>query len=333
MSSTTLRIGIAGCGPVARVHLERLLALNEVEIVGCSDPDIHAAEMLSARLPNRQDESRISFSDHRLLIQQYSPDAMAIFTPPLAHYRPAMDALQADCHVFIEEPLSTNLQEAVDIVGLARGRCRKVGVGQQYRLNPGLIEAKRLLAEGRIGPLRLIVATVTRASVAWSDPGSDESREIDQNFSGGGVLTEFGVHLLDALLWTTGQEAVKAAAFQTRLVSGIDVVTAALIRLADQTPVTLAISGTASTGLFELNYFGEDGRLRATDHSLELETSRTPLTRLPLPEAVGSIDGNFVAAVLSGSLLCCPAEEAIATVRLLEALARSATTGEVVDLT
>ena len=56
-----------------------------------------------------------------------------------------MDALQAGCHVFIEKPLSTNVQEAADIVGLARGRSLKVAVGHQYRLCPSLAEARRHL--------------------------------------------------------------------------------------------------------------------------------------------------------------------------------------------
>ena len=51
---------------------------------------------------------------------QIAPDALAIFTPHLSHYRLTMDALQAGCHVFIEKPLSTNVQEAADIVSLAR---------------------------------------------------------------------------------------------------------------------------------------------------------------------------------------------------------------------
>jgi len=51
-----------------------------------------------------------------------------------------------------------------------------------------------------------------------------------------------------------------------------------------------------------------------------------------LPEPTESIDGNFVAAVVANQPLCCPADEALATVRLLEAVARSAATGERVRL-
>src|SRR5262249_7125730 len=146
MATEGLRIGIAGCGLAARVHLERLVALEGVRVVGCSDPDRAAAGGLAARVPARAGAGAgtsagvssapdpasapgpLAVADHRELLRQAAPDALAIFTPHLAHYRVAMDALQAGCHVFIEKPLSTNVQEAVDIVGLARGRGRKVGV-------------------------------------------------------------------------------------------------------------------------------------------------------------------------------------------------------------
>ena len=67
--------------------------------------------------------------------------------------------------------------------------------------------------------------------------------------AGGGILADAGDHLIDALLWTTGQAAVEAAALQSRLESGLDVVTAAAVRLADGTPATLAVSGVSGSHL------------------------------------------------------------------------------------
>jgi predicted dehydrogenase len=333
MSSSTLRIGIAGCGHAARVHLERLLALKDVRVVGCADTDLAAAQAFAGRVPAASDASpAAAFADHRDLIRQLAPDALAIFTPHLAHYRPAMDALQAGCHVFIEKPLSTNVQEAVDMLGLARARDRKVGVGQQYRLRPSLAEARRRLAEGAIGPVRLVTTTLAQPWLA-SHGGTENSWRFDRKVAGGGILADAGDHLIDALLWTTGQVAVEVAAVQNRLDSGLDLVTAAAIRLADGTPATLALSGVSRNAVFELNYHGENGRLRVTDQILEEQTGDAPPRDVPLPEATETIDGNFVSACVAGALLCCPAEQALDTVRLLEAIARSAATGQVVRLT
>ncbi|MGP0067144.1 MAG: Gfo/Idh/MocA family protein [Isosphaeraceae bacterium] len=125
MGTLALRIGIAGCGAAARIHLDRLLAEEGVAIVGCTDPDPAAAHSLADRAATTggsQAATVPAFSDHRELLRQCAPDALAIFSPHLSHYRLAMDALQAGCHVFIEKPLSTNVQEAADIVGLARAK-------------------------------------------------------------------------------------------------------------------------------------------------------------------------------------------------------------------
>jgi predicted dehydrogenase len=334
MGTRVLRIGIAGCGQAARIHLERLLAEEGVAIVGCADSDLSAAGALADRVAAARQPASTpipAFADHRQLLRETTPDALAIFSPHLEHYRPAMDALQAGCHVFIEKPLSTNLQEAADIVALARARDLKVGVGHQYRLAPSLAEARRRLAEGVIGPVRLVSATLARP---WlTTLGRAESAwRFDPKSAGGGILADVGDHLVDALLWTTGQVAHEVGAVQSRREPDIDLVTAAAIRMADGTPATLAISGVSPAPLFAIEYFGELGRLRATDQTLEEEQSGSARQDISLPPPDRTIDGDFVAALRGQAPLCCPAEEAVATVRLLEAIARSAATRQIVRL-
>jgi predicted dehydrogenase len=335
MATAELRIGIAGGGLAARIHLDRLLALDGVAIVGCADPRLPVAQALADRAtrPARgggQPAPVAAFTDHRELLRQLAPDALAIFTHHLSHYRSAMDALQAGCHVFIEKPLSTSVQEAADIVGLARGRQLKVAVGHQYRLCPSLIEARRRIAAGSIGSLRLVTALLARPR---HSPGPQESTRLtDPDVAGNGILTGAGDHLIDALLWTTGRVARDVAAVQSQDGPGLDVVTAAAITLADGTPVSLALSGVAPGPLFCLDYFGEQGRLRATDQTLEEEPFDTPKREVTLPPENETIDGNFVAALRDGTPLCCPADQAIDAVRLQEAIGRSAATGQVVRL-
>jgi predicted dehydrogenase len=334
MGTSAQRMAIAGCGAAARIHLERLLAQEGVAIVGCADPELEAARSLADRAashPASRGASVPAFADHRELLLQTAPDALAVFSPHLFHYRLAMDALQAGCHVFIEKPLSTSVQEAADIVGLAHGRNLKVGVGHQYRLAPSLVEARRRLAAGAIGPLRLVTATLARP---WlTTLGRPESAwRFDPESAGGGILADAGVHLIDAILWTTGQVAVEVGAIQSRREPDIDLVTAAAIRLADGTPATLAISGISPATRFVLDYFGEQGQLRASDQALHEERPDALLHEIPLAPAGESIDGDFVAALRNERALCCPADQALETVRLLEAVARSAATRQIVRL-
>jgi predicted dehydrogenase len=331
---TRLRIGIAGCGRAARIHLDRLLALPEVEIVGCADSDRGSAEALAATAARAQGDGAVpSFGDHRQLLGQTGPAALCVFTPHLWHYRLAMDALQAGCHVFIEKPLSTNVQEATDILNLARGRALQVAVGHQYRLCPSLSEARRRLRDGAIGTLQLVTATLAQPWLA-NLTGTERSWRFDPRVSGGGVVADQGDHLIDALLWTTGRSAREVFAVQARIETGLDIVTAATIRLEGGTPVSLSVSGASPGSLFELNYFGDRGRIRATDRTLEQEGGESADVLEPVLVAAQteSIDGNFVAALCRGTPLCCPAEQAVETVRLIEALIRASIANQVVRL-
>ncbi len=121
-------------------------------------------------------------------------------------------------------------------------------------------------------------------------------------------------------------------AAQTKLESGLDVVTAAMVRLRDGTPATLAVTGVSPGFVFELNYFGERGRIRATDQLLEVDDDGNQPQPISLPEQKESIDGNFVGSLMRDVPLCCPADQALETVRLIEAVAGSAAIGQVVRL-
>lgn len=330
MATMGLRIGIVGCGPSARIHVARLRAIEGVAVVGCTDASFPAAEGLASEA-SAAGRAVPAFADHSELIRDAAPDALAIFTPHPAHYRPAMDGLQAGCHVFVEKPLSTVVQEAVDIVGLARARGLKVGVGHHLRLLPSLIGAKRLLAEGAIGPVRLVTATLAQSWLE-SHRGEEHSWRFDPRLAGGGILADSGVQLIDGLLWTSGLSAVEVAAITGRNDPGPELVAVAVIRLSDGTPATLAISGVSPGSLFEWTYHGERGRLRVTESSATVESEGGGGIPAPLDGPREGIDANFVAAATGGAALCCPADEALDTVRLLEAIARSAAIGQMVRL-
>jgi predicted dehydrogenase len=245
-----------------------------------------------------------------------------------------MDALQAGANVFVEKPLSTNSQEAADVVSLARGRKLKVAVGHQYRLRPSLIEARARLAADAVGPLRLVTAALAEP---WLDRqrarGSESSWRFDPKMAGGGLLADAGDHMVDALLWTTGLRALEVFAVQGRVESGLDVVTAATIRLEGDVPATLALSGVSRGSLFELNFFGERGRIHATDALIEIDPGDgSPVRRIEPTGPATSIDADFLAALRGLSPPSCSAEDALETVRLSEAVARSAATGHVAPL-
>jgi len=321
MTTAGLRIGIIGWGPAARDHAGRLGAVAGVTLVGCVDagPDPDAALALSQSLTTPAGPLPV-FADPAELIRLATPDALAIFAPHPAHYRPAMDALQAGCHVWLDRPSSTGVQEAADIEGLARARGLKIGVGRTYRLLPALIATRDRLAGGALGPVRAITARLT-------GPASGPDGDLP--------LDRLG-DLVDALIWTTGRPAVAVSALGADAPAtvgdpGVGPMVAS-IRLAGDILVTIAVAESGPAPSFEVVYYGEKGWLRGSEARLIEEPSGQPSRDVPLPARAGGVAENFVATITSGDPPCCPPEQWLDTVRLLEAIARSAAIGQVVRL-
>src|SRR5271166_2760019 len=170
--SARLRIGMAGCGRARRLHVDRLLALAKVEFVGCADPHGGCAESLAERIgPTPAREKTPVVCGHHTL----GPNISFIFTPHFGHYRPAIDAFQTGCHVFIEKPLATNVQEAADIVVMAPGRQCKVRMGHPFRPSPSLSETCRHFKTRAVGKFDVVTALIARR---WTNASEQSSPEI-----------------------------------------------------------------------------------------------------------------------------------------------------------
>ena len=314
MATSGLRFGIIGCGPPAKDHADRLRAIDGVSCVGCADGDGDLAREFAGRISSAPDLIPV-FEDTSDLLLEARPDALLITTPDRSHYRAAMDGLQAGCHLFLVTPLSTNVQEAVDIVGLARARDRKVALAHGYRHQMPLMRARELIAEGAIGGLRLVTSTL---AITAPQPG--------------GALANVGIDWIDALLWTTGRSAETVSAAQTVDPEGLDLITVASIRMAGGVLASVAISGASHRSGFEVELHGDAGQIRATDRSLSLEIGSGAARAITGTESDPDLFANFVDAIRGEATLRCAASETLEAVRVLEAIARSAAIGQFVGL-
>ena len=244
-----------------------------------------------------------------------------------------MDALQAGCHVFIEKPLSTNLQEAADIVALARARNLNGGGRPPVPARPQPGRGASSAGRGRHRPGPAGLRHPRPALARHARPGRERLAVRARRSPAAASWPT------SAITWSTpcsgppARSRDEVGAIQSRREPDIDLVTAAAIRLADGTPATLAISGVSPGPLFAIEYFGELGRLRATDQTLEEErpgvrpAGRSPCPRPPAPSTATSSPPSGA----SGPCAARPTRPSD-TVRLLEAIARSAATRQVVRL-
>jgi predicted dehydrogenase len=133
-ASQRLRVGVVGIGYLGRFHAEKYAAIPEVDLVGLAD-------LLPARTKEWADKLRTeAFACHRDLLGKV--DAVSVVVPTDLHYSIARDFLESGCDVLVEKPISTTVQQADEIIELARRKGRVLQVGHLERFNPAVLAAR-----------------------------------------------------------------------------------------------------------------------------------------------------------------------------------------------
>ena len=197
----TIRIGVLGCGNIARgAHLLSLARTAGATVVAIADSDPTCLASAQPLAPKAG-----TVRDFREVIEAPGVDAIVIALPPALHAEAAMAALANGKHVYVEKPLATSMTDAERVV-VAWERSGLVGMmGLNYRYNPLVRRARARLAEGAVGtPLaaRTVFATPRRTIPAWKE----------QRSAGGGVLLDLAVHHIDLVRFLLDAEIVRVSA-------------------------------------------------------------------------------------------------------------------------
>ena len=135
-NDTTIQIGVVGTGHLGNFHLKQLKGIPHFTIAGLFDSDpIRAMEM-----SKRYDVE--SFFSVRDLLQK--AEAISIVTPTPYHYEIANLALDKGCHLFIEKPITDNIEHAGLLLNKAEKLNKIIQVGHIERFNPAFTVLKNL---------------------------------------------------------------------------------------------------------------------------------------------------------------------------------------------
>jgi predicted dehydrogenase len=129
-----VRVGVVGIGYLGRFHVEKYATIPEAQIVGLVDVIPQRAKEWAGKARAK------AFSSHRDLLEKV--DAVSVVVPTDQHYPIARDFLEAGCDVLVEKPITTSLEEAEDLIRLARKKGRILQVGHVERFNPAVLAAR-----------------------------------------------------------------------------------------------------------------------------------------------------------------------------------------------
>jgi len=129
-----LKIGVLGAGHLGKIHLKCIKEISDFELVGFYDPNIENAAFVQNELGITNWHSLDDLID--------AVDVVDIVTPTISHFECAAKALKKCRHVFIEKPIVTTLEEARELMKIAREANVKVQVGHVERFNPAFLAAE-----------------------------------------------------------------------------------------------------------------------------------------------------------------------------------------------
>lgn len=201
-----IQVGLVGVGGYAKaVHIPNLQSLkDQFRIYG-----IASRSGASAAIAAKKANAQVATSDYSFLLEDPNVDAVIISTRHSSHAKIILDALDAGKHVFVEKPMTTNIEDARKICQKANKKGLIVRVGFNRRFSPFMTEMRRGIGTQGI---RMFQCRVNIGNIM-----NDWSNTVGE----GGRLMGEGVHFFDLCNWFMNQEPVSISS----IVCGKDEIT------------------------------------------------------------------------------------------------------------
>ena len=190
-----LRLALIGCGAITTLqHLPALRRIASAQVVAVVDRDLERARATARQFGVPHAAASLAEVEPML-------DAVLVATPNHLHAPIALEALRRDLDVLVEKPMALDLAEAQAMVAEAKARGRVLAVGLEFRFAPGNEAIRDLLATGSLGRLERFEL---RQGVIPRWPFASDY-VLRRETAGGGVLFDYGAHLLDLILYWLGE--------------------------------------------------------------------------------------------------------------------------------
>jgi predicted dehydrogenase len=219
MEVEPIRLGVIGCGGFGLFALQHFTQVAGVRMAGMAATHRPAALAAAERFGVENAEKAED------LLERDDIDLVYIATPPFLHYPQALAALEAGKHVIVEKPLALTVEQADELIAVARRRDRLLVANLMQRYNPMFGAVSRLIAARTLGePLH----------GSFLNLASDENLPPEHWFwdrsASGGIFVEHGVHFFDLFSGWLGQGNVVAAQVGVRPGTGIEEAVHATVR-------------------------------------------------------------------------------------------------------
>ena len=200
-ANSTINIGVIGTGDRGGGLIPRINEIDGLQVVACCDLIPFRLEAAIARTGGKAK----AFKDYRKLLEDKDIDAVLIATPFSTHAQIAIDALEADKHVYCEKTMAKGLEGIQSLVKKAKASDKIFQTGHQYHSSRLYTHAVELINAGKIGKITSIDCSWNRNG-DWRRPVPSPELERAINWRmyrefSGGLVAELCSHQLDVVNW------------------------------------------------------------------------------------------------------------------------------------
>ena len=215
-------IGINGMG---WSDVRSLMKIPEVNVVGLCDVDDNVLNFRKYELAKSGIQTK-TYGDYRKMLENKDIDVIVIGTPDHWHCLQMTDACSAGKDVYVEKPVGNSIQECNVMVAAQQKYNRAVQCGQWQRSVPHFVDALNFIKTGKLGKIRTVKAWAYQGWMTnienkpdgaapagvnydmWLGPATKRPFNPNRfhfNFRwywdyAGGLMTDWGVHLIDYAL-------------------------------------------------------------------------------------------------------------------------------------
>lgn len=328
MSTRKVRWGILGVAKINDRLLPSFAKARNLELYGIASRSLDKAQVAAkaAGIPK-------AYGSYEALLDDPAIDIVYIPLPNHLHAEWTKKAADRGKHVMCEKPLTPTAPEAAELVAYCRERKVKLMDGFMWPHHPRTALIHERLTQGAIGKVRRVAGTFT-----FQLP-PDPSNIRLQPEAGGGSLLDVGCYPVYGIRWAFGQEPVRVWA-TARYEFGVDVEMNGVLWFADGGIATFDC-GFVHPMRQWLEIVGEKGTItvpemwvpRSVVAAFDRRDERDTWTGEGAPgDQMQCMLENFSSYVLEDRPVRPDPEEAVKTLRVLDALARSAREGGVVEI-
>lgn len=329
-----IKVGMIGAGVMGATHRAAYAGLGEAQLTTICDLKLEKAQKLAG-------EGVAVVTDYKQILADPEIDLVDICLPTYLHKEIVLEAAAAGKHVFCEKPIALSLEDAEEMVQACREAGVKLGVGQVVRFFPDYSKVKDLLNTDRLGEVKVVRTTRGGAFPIW--PEDCWYADYDKS---GGPIVDLMIHDFDWLLWLFGPVQRVFAKSVRKKENNKDLLDHALATLRFEsgliahvegswaqpqgTPFATAFELAGTKGLYE--YTKEKAMpLILRNAEGEKQAKSVPESPLAVEPYTAQLKA-FVNAIVTGTDVPVPGEEAIKALEVALAVRQSAQSGEVVWL-